>query len=91
MLKIDWEPLPEGQDNHKIGDLAVFLAPFGIYPKQGRWGLEARVAVGPTLVQKDQPPGNQPQTAPKKNWVGERKMTVVLPLRKDSPSENQSL
>ena len=80
MLKIEGEPLPEGQDNHEIGDLAVFLAPFGIYPKQGCQGLEARVAVGPTLVRKDPPPGNQSQTAPKRNWVGERKTKVVLPL-----------
>ena len=80
MLKMEGEVLQTGQDNHEIGDLGAFLAPFGIHPKQRHRGLEARVAVGPTLVRKDPPPGNQSQTAPKRNWVGERKTKVVLPL-----------
>ena len=91
MLKIEGEALPEGQDNQEIGDLAVFLAPFGIYPRQGCRGVEAKVVVGPTLARKGPPPDNQAQAAPKRNWVGERKTRVVLPLRKDSPSENQDL
>ena len=32
MLKMEGEPLQEGQDNHKVGDLGIFLAPFGIRP-----------------------------------------------------------
>ena len=89
MLKIEGEALPEGQDNQEIGDLAIFLAPFGIYPRQGCRGLEAKVVVGPTLARKGPPPDNQAQAAPKRNWVGERKMSVVLPLRKDSLPENK--
>ena len=27
------EIVPEGQSHQEIGDLAIFLAPFGIYPR----------------------------------------------------------
>ena len=91
MLELEGEVFHAGQGNHEIGDLGAFLAPFGIHPRRGCHGLEARVAIGPTLVRKDLTPGHQTQTAPKRNWVGERKTRVVLPLRKDSPSENQDL
>ena len=48
MLKLEGEVLQAGQDNHEIGDLGAFLAPFRIHPRRRRCGLEARVAVGPT-------------------------------------------
>ena len=90
MLKIKGETLPVGQENQDIGDLAIFLAPFGIYLRQGHRGLEAKVVVGPALAWKGPPPENQAQSAPKRNWVGVRKTYVVLTLRKDSLPENKN-
>ena len=82
MLTMGEEVVPEGQGHQKIGDLAIFLAPFGIHPRQGHWGLEARVRVGSNLTQASLHP-DQVQAAPQKNSVGEQKVLVVLPFRRE--------
>ena len=76
MLTMGEEVIPEGQSHQEIGDLAIFLAPFGIYPRQGYRGLEARVRVDLILAQASPLP-DQAKAAPKRNSVGERKASVV--------------
>ena len=72
MLTMGEEVIPEGQGHQEIGDLAIFLAPFGIHPRQGRRGLEARVKVDPNLTQASPHP-DQVQAGPKEEFCGRAK------------------
>ena len=51
MLAMGEEVVPEDQGHQEIGNLAIFLAPFGIQPRSGHRGLEAKVRVDPNSTQ----------------------------------------
>ena len=82
MLAIEEEVIPEDQGHQEIGDLAIFLAPFGIQPWPGHRGLEAKVRVDPNSTQTSLHSGRG-QIGPQRNLVEEQKALVVLPFQRE--------
>ena len=72
----------DGQSHQEIGDLAIFLAPFGIQLRSGRRGLEARVRIDPNSMQGGFPPGHV-QVSSRRNSASEQRELVVLPLQEE--------
>ena len=77
MLAMGEAVVPKGQGHQEIGNLAFFLAPFGIQPRQGCRVLEAKVRVDPNSIQGSLPP-DQVQVNPQRNSVSEQRELVVL-------------